>query len=244
MTKWAAHLARFLSPKGIVVATVHGRWSEFVHIDTPFTDDQNWQRIVDGFDRLGYGYADYTRGLSPDIIAGSYGVSLVKPHVTVRDIEEIPGVRIHLYRERGWGDNHDLIVLGRPAIDEAWAVMLPERVEQVRLGRGTVAMGLNRHILHSDAQRRISGDAPGRRPGEPAKRRDLGAARRGSLWRLARSARRAVDRVSLTAVSSDPRERSLVGARLHRVEERLEGQAAIPGGIISPGCRRTLATTT
>jgi SAM-dependent methyltransferase len=133
--KWAAHLTQFLSPQGIVIATLHGRWSEYVHADSPFIDDQNWQRIIDSFDRRGFGYADYAKGAGHKYINGSYGVSLVKPHITMRDIEEIPGVRIHLYRERGWGDNHDLVVFGRPAYDALWGSMSLERIAEARRGR-------------------------------------------------------------------------------------------------------------
>ena len=114
---------------------MHGRWSEYVHANAPFIEDQKWKRIVDGFDRLGYGYSDYAAGTGHEYISGSYGVSLVKPHITVRDIEGIPGTRIHLYRERGWGDNHDLVVFGRPAFDEPWEGMAPELFAQVREGR-------------------------------------------------------------------------------------------------------------
>lgn len=31
--KWMAHLCKFLSTNGIIVATSHGRWSEYVHIN-------------------------------------------------------------------------------------------------------------------------------------------------------------------------------------------------------------------
>jgi SAM-dependent methyltransferase len=120
---WLAHLARFLTPQGIVVATFHGRWSQFVHEILPFTDDLAWGRIVADYERSGYGYRDYPVGIGHSYVNGSYGVSLAKPNAILRDIEQIPGVRIHLYRERGWGDNHDVVAFGRPSYDELWAVM-------------------------------------------------------------------------------------------------------------------------
>ncbi len=120
---WLAHLARFLTPQGIVVATFHGRWSQFVHEIIPFTDDLAWGRIVADFKRSGYGYRNYPVELGHSYMNGSYGVSLAKPNAILRDIEQIPGVRIHLYRERGWGDNHDVVAFGRPSYDELWAVM-------------------------------------------------------------------------------------------------------------------------
>jgi SAM-dependent methyltransferase len=133
--KWAAHLTRFLSPQGIIVATLHGRWAELLHVHGPqYIDEKNWQKILDGFERSGYGYADYPHN-THTYIRGSYGVSLVRPHIAMEDIEEIAGVRIHLYRERGWGDNHDVIVFGRPAYDDLWAGMPADRVAEAHRAR-------------------------------------------------------------------------------------------------------------
>jgi hypothetical protein len=44
-------------------------------------------------------------------------VSLARPHVIVRMVEQIPGVRILLYAERAWADHQDVIAFGRPAFD-------------------------------------------------------------------------------------------------------------------------------
>ena len=118
-----AHLVRWLSPRGIIVATLHGRWSEHVHENGPFIDDGNWQEILAEFDRSGYGYRNLQRENSHHYIEGDYGISLVKPHAILEDIEDIPGVRIHLYRERGWADNHDVVAFGRPSYDEPWPGM-------------------------------------------------------------------------------------------------------------------------
>jgi SAM-dependent methyltransferase len=116
-----AYLVRWLSPQGIIVATLHGRWSEHVHNIGPFIDEGNWQGILAEYDRSGYG--NYWRENSHDYIEGDYGVSLVKPHAILKDVEDIPGVRIHLYRERGWADNHDVVAFGRPSHDEPWPAM-------------------------------------------------------------------------------------------------------------------------
>ena len=55
---WLAHLARFLTPQGMVVATVHGRWCEHAHKVVPYIAEERWRRILDEYRASGYGYAD------------------------------------------------------------------------------------------------------------------------------------------------------------------------------------------
>lgn len=115
-----AYLARFLGPQGIVVATLHGWWSVHVHKIAPFIEEDGWNEILQDYHSLGYGYRDYLKEESHEYISGSYGISLVKPNVTIRNVEHLEGVRIYLYMERGWSDNHDVIVYGSPAHDKPW----------------------------------------------------------------------------------------------------------------------------
>lgn len=123
--RWMNHLARFLSPTGIVVATVHGRWSEYVHKVAPYIGEDRWKGIVQEFRACGYGFRDYHDAGSEAAGVGQYGISLAKPSTIIAAVEEIPGVRIYLYLERGWADHQDVIVYGRPSFDEAW--VLPVR---------------------------------------------------------------------------------------------------------------------
>ncbi len=118
--RWMAHLAKFLSPQGIVVATLHGRWSQFVHKVAPYIREDRWKEILQDYSSTGYGYRDYYKEESHRFISGSYGISIAKPHVTIMDVEEIPNTRIFLYLERGWGDHHDVVAFGRPSYAELW----------------------------------------------------------------------------------------------------------------------------
>ncbi len=122
--RWTAHLAKFLSPKGIVVATVHGRWCQHVHKIAPYMSEDNWQRVLDGFTKTGYGYWDYRREESHSFIEGNYGISLTKSHSILRILEEIPGIRIFLYIERAWDDHQDVVAYGHPAYDLPWPTMV------------------------------------------------------------------------------------------------------------------------
>jgi SAM-dependent methyltransferase len=119
--RWMAHLAKYLNPNGIVVATLHGRWSEHVNKVAPYTSPERWQKILDRYYSHGYGYCDYIQEESHDFISGNYGISLIKPHIMIKIIEEIPGVRIFLYNERAWGDHQDVVAFGRPAFDLPWS---------------------------------------------------------------------------------------------------------------------------
>lgn len=105
--KWMAHLAKHLSPHGIIVATFHGRWSEYVHKVAPYIRDNKWQEIVNEYRQTGHGFRDYYKEESHQYIVGSYGISIAKPHITIKDIENIPNTRIYLYLERGWGDHQE-----------------------------------------------------------------------------------------------------------------------------------------
>jgi SAM-dependent methyltransferase len=110
--KWLAFLGGLLSEKGIVVATFHGRWS--TQRPYPYTDDQRWAQIMAGYEATGYGYQDYAKGKGHAFVTGSYGLSVSKPHVILKMLEEIPGTRIYMYREKAWGDHQDVAVFGRP----------------------------------------------------------------------------------------------------------------------------------
>ena len=121
--RWAAHLAKFLSPRGIVVATLHGRWCQSVHKVSPYIAEDRWQAILGDYSTFGYGYRDYPKAESHSFISGSYGVSLAKPHAILSDLEEIPGTRIYLYIERGWSDHQDVVAYGRPKYNAPWPGM-------------------------------------------------------------------------------------------------------------------------
>jgi trans-aconitate methyltransferase len=123
---WLLHLTKFLKPRGFLVATIHGRWSEYVHKLHPYIAQERWNIILSGFRRSGYGYCDYLPEENHDYLHGSYGISLAKPHTIVTDMEQIPDVRLLLYRERGWADHQDVLAIGRPSFDEPWPAMSVE----------------------------------------------------------------------------------------------------------------------
>lgn len=117
---WLAHLSRFLSENGIIVATVHGRWCETVAQQAPYINADSWRKILGDYHASGYGYHDYAKSENHDFVEGSYGVALTKGSELLRIIESIDGVRIFSYRERAWADHQDVVVLGMPAFNHGW----------------------------------------------------------------------------------------------------------------------------
>ena len=115
-----AHLAMLLSPTGIVVATVHGRWCEHAYAKAKYIVKDKWDNAIRDYRATGYGYASYSRDENHDYIDTEYGVSISRPDITIQDVETIPGVRIYAYMERAWADHQDVVVFGRPAFDTRW----------------------------------------------------------------------------------------------------------------------------
>lgn len=113
---WLAHLAGFLTDKGLIVATFHGRRSISLYDSFPFIAADSWERILRDYEAIGYGYADYTRAENHDFIAHSYGISVSRPETILGIAQAIPGVRVFSYVEAGWSDNQDVLVLGKPAL--------------------------------------------------------------------------------------------------------------------------------
>lgn len=118
--KWLTFLSGLLTPQGIIISTFHGRWATQLHRLVPYIDDKSWKVISKGYKLKGYGYHDYNVGKSHDFISGNYGISVAKPHTIIELVEQIPGVRIYMYKEKAWGDNHDVVVFGHPDWDESW----------------------------------------------------------------------------------------------------------------------------
>lgn len=121
--RWMRYLANFLSPHGVVVATIHGRWCENVNKVYPYIGPERWVKVLEGYRASGYGYCDYVQEESHSFIESGYGISLARAHVTIKDVEEIPGTRIYMYRERACGDHQDVVAFGKPPYDEKWPGM-------------------------------------------------------------------------------------------------------------------------
>jgi SAM-dependent methyltransferase len=113
---WMHHLSQALSPDGILVATFHGAWSiEMQQRYYPMIAAEKWSRILLEYQEVGYGYAPYDDREVP-----TYGISLTSAPRVVSMAMKIPGVRVLGYTERGWGDNHDVLVIGKTDRLQPW----------------------------------------------------------------------------------------------------------------------------
>lgn len=100
---WLRYLADHLSAHGVLVSTLHGHFTER---HTKLPDDVDEKRIRCEFAKTGFGYAPYT--VYKDV--KDYGFSLSKPSAILDIANGIAGVRA-AYIERGWANNHDVLVL-------------------------------------------------------------------------------------------------------------------------------------
>lgn len=101
--RWLGYLAEHLSEHGILVATFHGYFTAKYRVPGGGANQLEAKRQMCN---QGFGYSRYAGG------SGDYGFSLSKPSCVV-DIANIPGTRILSYTERGWSNNHDVLVLCR-----------------------------------------------------------------------------------------------------------------------------------
>jgi SAM-dependent methyltransferase len=109
-TAWLAYLAEHLSEHGIIVATFHGRYTlELAKTHLGIRGGADWDSVVAGRESEGHGFAMYPNNFGVD----GYGVSASKASKIMDIAEAIPGTRTLSYSERGWANNHDVLVLGK-----------------------------------------------------------------------------------------------------------------------------------
>jgi trans-aconitate methyltransferase len=111
---WLRTLCHRLSPRGILVATVHGNWSKEVQArHGAMIGPVEWQEILYGYETTGWGYARYP---GPD----DYGVSLCQASAVIAMAGRVEGVRILGYNERAWAGNHDVLAIEARDRMEPW----------------------------------------------------------------------------------------------------------------------------
>jgi trans-aconitate methyltransferase len=102
-SRWLDFLAQHLSDHGILVATFHGYFTAEHRLPG---GGANRFEARNQMHAEGFGYSRYTTGID------DYGFSLSKPSC-ILDMANIPNTRILGYTERGWANNHDVLVLTR-----------------------------------------------------------------------------------------------------------------------------------
>jgi SAM-dependent methyltransferase len=113
-------ISRSLTDRGIALVTLHGRHSEFVQKHRwKYLDDSLYAVVESTLGKTGFGYVDYDHDFRSKFDQQSrYGLTLCRPHWTLRAVEEDYGIRVLGYTERGWDDHHDVLVIGKPGIND------------------------------------------------------------------------------------------------------------------------------
>jgi SAM-dependent methyltransferase len=113
-------IIRSLSPTGIAVITLHGRHTPFVQANKwKYVDDTIWARIGKQLKRGGFGYAPYETQYKRAFHKNStYGMTVSMPDWVLGHLRDERRIRVLGYVERGWDGHQDVLVLGRPGIDE------------------------------------------------------------------------------------------------------------------------------
>jgi trans-aconitate methyltransferase len=102
---WLRYLTKHLSEHGVLVATFHGYFTEK---NTEMHGGVNEKKIRKEFQETGFGYSNYTTLKE----IKDYGLSISKPSAIMDIVDAIPGVRAS-YIERGWANNHDVLVINK-----------------------------------------------------------------------------------------------------------------------------------
>jgi hypothetical protein len=107
-TRWLKYLCQHLGNHGVLLATFHGLWSIDQQPGSPMINDDAWKKIVAGYRTTGYGYERYT-----EFDLGDYGISVSSAAKILEIATTIKGTRVLAYTERGWANNHDVLIITR-----------------------------------------------------------------------------------------------------------------------------------
>ena len=94
--------------RGVVVVTLHGRMVIRLRSSgrVQYIYEEGWQQVMSGYERDGYGYADYPG-------QDGYGLSLTALEWIGREVARLPDVRLLLASEHAWDGHHDVVALQR-----------------------------------------------------------------------------------------------------------------------------------
>jgi SAM-dependent methyltransferase len=130
-TEWHSmlgYLSGSLAPDGLLVFTTHGRTSQWVFknhtLKKSGLSEEKFEQIIRDFNSEGFGFARFTDGQLKHIIEKNeaavakdgYGLSFSRTDWVCRQINEFPYLRLQSYTEGGWGNNQDVVAVGRPRI--------------------------------------------------------------------------------------------------------------------------------
>ena len=104
-----ARFVEWLNPGGVAVTSLLGPWgyAKMREGRTYGLVERAVLQALEGYERDGYGYADYPR-------QNGYGISVSTPAWAINLVEGTPSVTLINYAERGWDNHHDVLSVRRP----------------------------------------------------------------------------------------------------------------------------------
>ena len=113
-------ISRSLTDAGVAVITTHGRHSEYIQFHKwKYIEDRLFAIAKSTVFATGFGYADYDeQAKSAFGKQARYGISLSRPHWTLKLVEEDYAVRVLGYAERALDDHQDVLIVGKPGIND------------------------------------------------------------------------------------------------------------------------------
>lgn len=113
-------ISRSLSPRGIAIVTLHGRHSEYIQRHKwQYVEETLYAKIDETLEKTGFGYVDYDSNIRSTFNRQArYGITVIRPRWAMSAVESDDRTRVLGYVERGWADHQDVLVIGRPGINE------------------------------------------------------------------------------------------------------------------------------
>lgn len=114
-------IRRSLSDTGIAIVTIEGRHALHIQANKwKFIDDRRFAVAQEGFHREGFGFVSYDENFMANSFANQaeYGVALTSAAWAVDRIVKLNDVRILGFTERAWDDHQDVIVFGKPDVND------------------------------------------------------------------------------------------------------------------------------
>jgi len=114
-------IANALTPRGIAIVTFHGRHADYIQKNKwKYVDDELFAVAGARVREAGYGFVGYrpsAQGRGSDS-EPDYGVALTRPSWVTAQLETQANSRILGFTERAWDDHQDVVVFGRPGVND------------------------------------------------------------------------------------------------------------------------------
>lgn len=113
-------LARSLTDRGIAIVTLQGRHAEHIQKHKwKYLEDRLFDVALERVRQTGFGYVDYDHDFKQTFDRQArYGIALVRPDWVMRCLQATTAVRILGYTERDWDDHQDVLVFGKPPLND------------------------------------------------------------------------------------------------------------------------------